>query len=451
MKINHKGGKSLGKGTISLCTIVKNEEKFITQCLESVKNVVDEIVLVDTGSTDNTIEIAERYDAKVYIHPWQNSFSEARNYALQFVTGEWILHLDADEELEQADIALLKKVIRSDRYNAVFMPILNYLPNGNMSKFYYRRLFRSGKGYYEGIVHNQIIVEGDFITAEIRIYHHGYNLSSEEMAAKHERSETLLKKQIADEPDNLFARFNLTRIYRNLGQYDKAIAEAKQVLTFDTCQEQKFTYYMVLFDLAYCLMMIGNYDEAAKYCLEGLKHERKNLDLTFTLASVYAKQEKYEDAIAMFHRFLDILAQSKKDPSYNMNTLIVDSWSFEDKALNNIGQCYLLMGQTAQGIQYYEDLITKFPDNITFYNSLALWYIQNRELDKALDVWQIPIDAGFADGFVYFKVGEIFREISQLDLALENYEKAIRYDYANPDLYNSYGFVLFIKERFEES
>ena len=84
---------------LSLCMIVKNEEKLLPGCLESAKDFVDEIIIVDTGSTDKTIEIAKQYNAKIYEHPWENNFSKHRNQSISYATSDWILYLDADEEL----------------------------------------------------------------------------------------------------------------------------------------------------------------------------------------------------------------------------------------------------------------------------------------------------------------------------------------------------------------
>ena len=103
---------NISNPTISLCMIVKDEEKFLPTCLESVKGYVDEIIIVDTGSTDRTIEIARRYNAKIYCHAWENSFSKARNYSLKYATGDWILILDADEEIERKDAYKLRNVIK---------------------------------------------------------------------------------------------------------------------------------------------------------------------------------------------------------------------------------------------------------------------------------------------------------------------------------------------------
>jgi len=89
--------------TVSLCMIVKDEEDFLSQCLQSAEGVVDEIVIVDTGSSDATHEIACRHKARIVHHQWKEDFSDARNVSLAHATSEWILFLDADEVLEQKE------------------------------------------------------------------------------------------------------------------------------------------------------------------------------------------------------------------------------------------------------------------------------------------------------------------------------------------------------------
>jgi glycosyltransferase involved in cell wall biosynthesis len=96
--------------------IVKNEETTLPKCLGSVKDFVDEIVVLDTGSTDKTTQIAQQFGAKVHYFPWNNNFSSARNEALKYVTGDWILVLDADESLTSEIIPLIKSAISKEEY-----------------------------------------------------------------------------------------------------------------------------------------------------------------------------------------------------------------------------------------------------------------------------------------------------------------------------------------------
>jgi cellulose synthase/poly-beta-1,6-N-acetylglucosamine synthase-like glycosyltransferase len=94
-----KSGKQTEAPRISVCMIVKNEEKSLDNCLKSIKDIADEIIIVDTGSTDRTVEAAKRYTDKIYFHPWEDSFSKARNQVLAYAACDWIFQIDADEVL----------------------------------------------------------------------------------------------------------------------------------------------------------------------------------------------------------------------------------------------------------------------------------------------------------------------------------------------------------------
>ena len=107
--------------TISLCMMVKNEEEFLPRCLESVKDVVDEIVIVDTGSTDRTVEIAESYGARVYHHPWENDFSKHRNQSISYASGAWILEMDADEEFFSEDTQKIGKTLQETNADFLYL------------------------------------------------------------------------------------------------------------------------------------------------------------------------------------------------------------------------------------------------------------------------------------------------------------------------------------------
>ncbi len=123
--------------TLSLAMIVKDEENYLAQCLESVKNLVDEIVIVDTGSQDRTREVAKVFGARVFDFPWNGDFSEARNFSLSKAEGDWILILDADEVIAERDHGIIRELIRGVKRKAYTMITRNYtnkkLDNANLT------------------------------------------------------------------------------------------------------------------------------------------------------------------------------------------------------------------------------------------------------------------------------------------------------------------------------
>ncbi|HHW13300.1 MAG TPA: glycosyltransferase family 2 protein, partial [Firmicutes bacterium] len=131
--------------TIGLAMIVRNEEANLARCLESVAGLVDEVVIVDTGSADRTEEIAHRYTDKVYRYPWDGDFSAARNHALAQASADWILSLDADEELDRSTGDLRTLVEQGDGPAAWFLPLHHLAgdPPGAYTRFFVLRLFRN--------------------------------------------------------------------------------------------------------------------------------------------------------------------------------------------------------------------------------------------------------------------------------------------------------------------
>lgn len=104
--------------------IVKDEERYLPACLESVRTFVHEIIIVDTGSKDRTVKIAKKYGAKVFHIPWEDDFSKARNVSLEKATGDWILHLDADEQFEQEDKAKICHSFNQEQQKDIFFKLL---------------------------------------------------------------------------------------------------------------------------------------------------------------------------------------------------------------------------------------------------------------------------------------------------------------------------------------
>ncbi|MCL1698247.1 glycosyltransferase family 2 protein [Lysinibacillus sp. BPa_S21] len=162
--------------TISLCMIVKNEEDVLGRCLQSVKDIVDEIIIVDTGSTDNTKEIAKKFDAHIDDFEWCNDFSKARNYSFNLAKKDYILWLDADDVIEETEqLKLLKlKEILSEEVDAVSMPyILSVNESGDATYQIsrHRLVKRKQKFTWIGKVHEYLAVYGNIVHSDVAIQH----------------------------------------------------------------------------------------------------------------------------------------------------------------------------------------------------------------------------------------------------------------------------------------
>jgi len=433
-----------GRPTLSACMIVKNEEKFLPQCLESIKAAVDEIIVVDTGSMDRTVEIAESYGARVFHHLWKNNFSEARNYSLQQATGDWILVIDADERLEKRDIPILRAVLRRKEYNSIIFAVLSELPTG-ISMNHSQRVFRRGSGHYEGIVHNQLICEGDVLITGIRLYHYGYNLSDAQMREKYKRTENLLKQQLAENPKNAFAWMNLTRIYKCQELWEDAINAAEEVLKLDPNPD---AYQMVMYDMAYSAFKMGNYEKSEKACAELLKAYPENLDGTFLLGSVNVCKEDYQKAIRYYMRYIELSEQRR---SYKYTNLIVDTYGSQAQAWNNIGSCYINLGQADRAVIAYQKAIAHNNRDPVYYENLAHVFLSQNRLDKAIKLLEEAVNLDIATGHIYYQMGEIYRSQRRINLAIDHFRKALQMDSSNVRCYADLGGLLIIQGRLEEA
>ena len=217
--------------TLSLTMIVKDEEEMLPGCLEAIADAVDEIVIVDTGSTDRTVEIAESFGAKVVHFPWNGSFADARNVSIENATGDWILYLDADEHLVPEDAGLFRALLGRTWREGFYLVETNYTGGedaGSSVAHLALRLFRNRPDYrFEGRIHEQkthtmpTYVPERFETTAIRLRHYGYLKSRIGAREKSQRNLQLLQQEARETPGP-FVDFNLGSEYLALGEFDLA-------------------------------------------------------------------------------------------------------------------------------------------------------------------------------------------------------------------------------------
>lgn len=224
---------------LSACVITKNEEKNIKIWLQSIQQIVHEMIVIDTGSTDQTVELAQKAGAQVYAYSWKNDFADAKNFALSKAKGDWILFLDADEYFSEKTIqnvpVYLQKIHNNFQIDAVNCPLIDIDADDNdryMGTSRTVRIFRRNKKLqYEGRIHETLIHQGGILrlieeNSAIEIYHTGY--SSSIIQDKLKRNLLILQAEIMESGESRRHYLYLLDCYYGLKDYDKAIYYAKK-------------------------------------------------------------------------------------------------------------------------------------------------------------------------------------------------------------------------------
>ena len=242
---------------LTVCLIVRNEEAFLGQCLASVKDLAAQIIVVDTGSTDRTVEIARSHGAETYSFAWCDDFSAARNAALERATGDWVLSLDADEELLPEHKETLRQEMRNASALGYRLPIIDKGREQNGCS-YVPRLFRNAPGlFYLGRVHEQA-----FSSVQVRcqqwglkhllgrsaLLHHGYTAELMASRNKIERNLRLLEKAIEELPGepSLLMSYGLElvrsdKLEAGLQQYELALRAVAEMPVAEVTPELRET------------------------------------------------------------------------------------------------------------------------------------------------------------------------------------------------------------------
>ena len=301
---------------ISLCMIVKNEEENLARCLESVKDLADEIVVVDTGSTDGTVALARQFGAKVSHFAWNDSFAEARNESLSRATEDWILVMDADDELERGDRGALLALTRNgpEGTDVYCCQTLCYSGSkadpGNVMINVNIRLIRNGKGYrYRGRIHEQLVREGDpgagplpMTITNIRFHHYGYLRSQIERKEKHRRNMELIGMELAEDPENGFMRFNMGNEYFSMGDMEKALEY--YLPCYRRIRPIQGYASILAIRVALCCEALGREEELHRYIREGLRLFPKLTDLEYIRGDALRKKGRLLSAVRSYQKCL---------------------------------------------------------------------------------------------------------------------------------------------------
>ena len=345
--------------SFSICMITKDESAKLDHCLSEIEKRINvekdaELVVVDTGSSDGSVEIAKKHGAMVYHFEWINDFAAAKNYSLEMATCDRILLLDTDEYLEEFKIEDIERVFSKGEDSIGLFLRKNHFVTGGESRItneWVPRIFSKKHYHYQGVVHEQLVslkgtgMEAPRIRTSIVVDHDGYMLSREDTQRKADRNISLLIKekdnlQKKDAPGNemAYVLYQLGKGYYYKGDYRLAAEYFDQGLSFDLDERLEYVVDMVV-SYGYALINSGKEQEAMK--LEGVFDTFSyDADYLFVMGLIYMKNALFEEAIAAFKK-------ATKCPECRVEG------TNGYLALHNIGVIYECTGRANEAEEYY--------------------------------------------------------------------------------------------------
>ncbi|ENK1242716.1 glycosyltransferase [Clostridium botulinum] len=332
---------------ISLCMIVKNEEETLYKCLDSVKDFVQEIIIVDTGSIDSTKEIASKYTENICDFSWCNDFSKARNFSISKASSDWILVLDADEIITDFDIQYMQSFcIESNKKIVGRLKIVNEYEDEKGNKKYIERVnrvFNKNFFVYEGIIHEQIVPKNKekYSTKNIGITvnHIGYSKDVLNRTNKIERNIALLKKVIEKDSKDPYLYYQLGKSYFMGKDYTNAYKAFIQALPL----VDNFTYEYVedlVESYGYTLIHLNLFKEALDL-LEYEQYYKNSPDFLFLLGFIYMNNSSFQKAAETFLKCTNF----KGGKIEGITSFL---------SLYNVGVIFECLGLKAEAIKYYK-------------------------------------------------------------------------------------------------
>ncbi|MDN5331226.1 MAG: hypothetical protein PWP45_451 [Tepidanaerobacteraceae bacterium] len=403
--------------TLSLCLITKDEEKNISRCINNVKDIVDEIIVVDTGSKDRTVEIAESLGAKVIHAKWEDDYSKARNIAIENATSDWILFLDADEEIKKEDVEKIRPLLNDDTVEAYMFKIVNYGGNSvssGLTEIHYNfRLFRNnGKLKYVYPIHENLrnIEENRvpvFKNADVTILHYGYLSETRIEKNKTERYINMLLKYLMKHPDDKFQHGNLGVEYFNAREYKKALKHlitAVKGMNVNSYSAPRLLRYLIQTYTA-----LKDYETALKLINDAKAYYMDIPDFKFLEGMLYVEQKRYKKAIEMFKECL-AMGEYK-------GLFITMGGTGSYRARYMIAYCYEKLGRLHDAVKEYIEILKSNPNYQDVFVRLFDIFVQNEKPESVKEFFDKYVDKRNPANFAI--LAKLYMNIGRFDIAKE--------------------------------
>jgi len=392
-------GQQCSRITLSLCMIVKNEEAYIAQCLTSVAPVVDEMIIVDTGSTDRTKDIAKAFGAQVYDFQWTHNFAEARNFSLAQAHGDWIIVLDADEVISSRDHAALTELIKKKKPVGYSFTTRNYTGNVNIV----------GWVPNDGNYRTEEAGDGWFPSQKVRLFPRDPRIRFENPV--HEFVEHSLQKEKIE--------IERCRIpVHHYGKLDHERESVKKDAYYElgkTKLQEKGDDLQAISELAIVAGSAKKYEEAIELWQRTIAIKPDYVTAFLNLGHVYLQIQRYEDALAASKRAVE-LAPDKKE------------------AVVNYASAEVHAGDVKKAISVLEHLLNKIPEHPPAIGVLAAAYCIEGEKEKGLAYIEKIKKLGFNCPEFLYKHARSLISAKRTHYATRLLEAAVESNHVNNDI-----------------
>ncbi len=349
---------------LTLCMIVKNEERFLEQCLRSVGNVADEICIVDTGSSDRTVAIAHGFGARVEHRQWRSDFAWARNEAISMASRRWILMLDADEELKPESIPVLETLKNVPAHTTgVWIRCYNrsddYRGTGEMSHALVRIFPNNERIRFRGLIHEFVTLDEsasglNAVNAPVAVIHHGYLTEVVKQRDKAKRNFEIVQAAAKKDPSDPFVWFNLGTTAFMMKDFEAArdALEHMRALNGDETRGFIANGYSILAE-TYC-DKLGDPKKGEEIAFGALRFSPRYANAHFQLGKALVAQQRYEQAR---EAFLEAIA----DGAFVHQQFVVDDQVSIWKAHSEIGSSYVIQGDDAAAVEWFRKGLANAP------------------------------------------------------------------------------------------
>lgn len=441
--------------TISLCMIAKNEEKNLGGCLESVKGLVDEIIVVDTGSTDGTAEIARAYGAKVCPFKWINDFAAARNESLRHATGDYILWLDADDRIppeEREKFARWKEDLSFTEKKAYFFTVESPERGDDfLSKYALQiRAFPRVDGVrfirrvHESVLESLNALGIPLEETDIRIKHVGYS-EPEAVNRKAKRNLKMLLTALAEDPRDYVLHWHLSMTYSILGNHQKALEHARKFLEEGNWTGQGEWEVAAMLNVVRCLMALRKWSEAEREYRNILEKFPNEPMALFFAASFFIERGKSEEARELLERLQTMEFKNTRVPfPTRLARYLSELW---------LGNLCLLSGDEVKALEHYHRAMELLPegelrDQYAVLGEMALKLGKN---ERAKDFLELALKDAPLNPYVLSNLGIAWRRLGDLRKAEEFLRRALDVDPGHFEALSNLAHLLLFSGRPQEA